>query len=310
MRKLWQYLKNHLAVDFDPYVYLPILSFLGILVTINYTIDFEDNYLEPQQGFIKFLCYFIFYSIPYYLCLVVYSLRTHASFWYTSAFWIKSALALCCLSIDSSVPFLRAWMEIFPAELQYWMYKVVVNAISFIIVMLPLLIYYYSLEEDDRTVYGLLQRKFDYHPYLVILMLMLPLIIFASFNESFLSQYPMYKTSSAHEYLKIPEWVTIVGYEFAYGLDFITVEFLFRGFMVIGMVHLLGRKSVLAMAVVYCLLHFGKPAGEAVSSLAGGYVLGAIAFETRSIWGGIIVHVGIAYMMEIVSFIVLNLNDA
>ena len=120
----------------------------------------------------------------------------------------------------------------------------------------------------------------------------------------------MYKTSSAHEYLKIPEWVTVVGYEIAYGLDFITVEFLFRGFMVIGMVHLLGRKSVLAMAVVYCLLHFGKPAGEAVSSLAGGYVLGAIAFETRSIWGGIIVHVGIAYMMEIVSFIVLNLNEA
>ena len=309
MRKLWQYVKKHLIVDFDPYVYFPVFSLVALLVVINYSIDFEDNYLEPKEGFVKFLCYFLFYGIPYFLCLAIYSIKSPAAFWFSPVFWIKSSLALCCLSIDSSVPFLRGWMEAFPAEVQYWMYKVCVNAISFVIVMLPLLLYYYAAETDDRTVYGLVQRKFDPRPYVVILMLMLPLIILASFNESFVRQYPMYKTSSAHEYLQVPEWMTIAGYEFAYGLDFITVEFLFRGFLVIGMMHLLGRKAVLAMAVVYCLLHFGKPAGEAVSSLAGGYVLGIIAFETRSIWGGIIVHVGIAYMMELVSFIVLTLKN-
>jgi membrane protease YdiL (CAAX protease family) len=71
---------------------------------------------------------------------------------------------------------------------------------------------------------------------------------------------------------------------------------------VIGMAGLLGRRSVLAMAVIYCLLHFGKPAGEAMSSVVGGYILGVIAYETKSIWGGVIVHAGIAWMMELISF--------
>jgi membrane protease YdiL (CAAX protease family) len=132
---------------------------------------------------------------------------------------------------------------------------------------------------------------------------MLPVIIVASVNGSFLNQYPMYKNSSADEFLNVPEWVTTLIYEVAYGLDFVNVEFLFRGFMVIGMMSILGRKAVLAMAVTYCFLHFGKPAGEAVSSVFGGYILGVIAYETKSIWGGIIVHVGIAWMMEIVSYL-------
>ena len=113
----------------------------------------------------------------------------------------------------------------------------------------------------------------------------------------------MYKTSGAHIHLGVPEWVTAATYEIAYGLDFITVEYLFRGFMVIGMMSVLGRGSVLSMAVIYCFLHFGKPAGEAISSIVGGYILGVVAYETQSIWGGIIVHMGIAWMMEAIAFL-------
>ena len=131
---------------------------------------------------------------------------------------------------------------------------------------------------------------------------MLPLLVGASFAESFQRQYPMYKTSVAHTYLNVPEWVTAIAYEIAYGLDFITVEYLFRGFMVIGMISILGRGSVITMAVVYCVLHFGKPPGEAISSIFGGYILGVIAYETKSIWGGIIVHMGIAWLMEGLAF--------
>jgi membrane protease YdiL (CAAX protease family) len=137
----------------------------------------------------------------------------------------------------------------------------------------------------------------------MMLSIMVPVLIFATALPGFLKQYPMYKSTTAHEYLQVPEWVTVLAYEFAYGFDFITVELFFRGFLVIGMASLIGRPAVIAMAVIYCMLHFGKPAGEAVSSIFGGYLLGVIAYESKSIWGGIIVHVGIAYLMEIISFI-------
>jgi membrane protease YdiL (CAAX protease family) len=80
------------------------------------------------------------------------------------------------------------------------------------------------------------------------------------------------------------------------------IELLFRGFMVIGMASVLGRAAVVPMVVTYCFLHFGKPAGEAVSSIFGGFILGVIAYETRSIWGGIIIHVGIAWAMELAAY--------
>jgi membrane protease YdiL (CAAX protease family) len=119
----------------------------------------------------------------------------------------------------------------------------------------------------------------------------------------------MYKTSGAHGHLGVPEWITTAIYEVAYGLDFITVEYLFRGFFVIGMITVLGRGAVLTMAVLYCVLHFGKPPGEAISSIAGGYILGVVAYETRSVWGGVIVHMGIAWTMEIVAYLQRLLNQ-
>jgi len=50
-------------------------------------------------------------------------------------------------------------------------------------------------------------------------------------------------------------------------------------------------------------LHFGKPIGEAISSIFGGYVLGVIALNTKSIVGGSIVHIGVAWLMELFAYL-------
>ena len=39
--------------------------------------------------------------------------------------------------------------------------------------------------------------------------------------------------------------------------------------------------------------------GEAISSFWGGLLLGIVSFNTRSVWGGLMVHLGIAWLMEI-----------
>jgi hypothetical protein len=186
--------------------------------------------------------------------------------------------------------------------MQFWAYKVIINLIGIFTVLIPLFAIYFLYDRKEGHYYGLIPKRFNYRPYFQMLLIMLPIMIAASFLPSFMKQYPMYKTSPAHTAMGIPEWLTVLIYEFAYGFDFVTVEFLFRGFMVIGMTHILGRHSILAMAVTYCFLHTGKPLGEAISSIFGGYLLGVIAYETRSIWGGIIVHVGIAWMMELIGF--------
>jgi hypothetical protein len=305
MKKIWKFLQGHIREDFKPGLYFSIITFLLVALTLNYTFDFEDNYLEVMHGYPKFFAYFLFYSIPYFTAIYIYASFTgRRDIFFRSDFWMKTVFAMTLLSLDGSVPFLTPVLSTLVApQVQYWAYKVSVNGISFFTVLIPILAYYYVKDRNENHVYGLNAHKFDARPYFTMLLIMLPVIIAASFNGGFLKQYPMYKSSSAHTFLGVSEWVTVASYEIAYGLDFITVEYLFRGFMVIGMMSILGRGAVITMAVVYCVLHFGKPAGEAISSVFGGYILGTVAYETRSVWGGVIVHMGIAWMMEVVAFL-------
>lgn len=304
MKSVWKYLTNHIRQDFQASQYLIIGGFVIISIGINYLFDFNDRFLNTQTGFLRFFCRFLFYAFAYYsTSLVIAISRKEAQLFYKKDFWLRSIFAIAVLSLDSSLPFLRGWIENWlDSQLHLWAYKVGVNMISFVTVFLPLFVFYRAYDRHHHNCYGLNTAHVDLRPYFQMLLIMLPVLVAASFNSGFQRQYPMYKTSPAHTYLGVHEWVTVAAYELAYGLDFITVELLFRGFMVIGMIELLGRKAVLPMAVTYCYLHFGKPAGEAISSVAGGYILGVIALETRSIWGGITVHVGIAWMMETIAF--------
>ncbi|WP_276374684.1 CPBP family intramembrane glutamic endopeptidase [Chryseolinea sp. H1M3-3] len=303
MKKIWKYLVQHIKEDFNAKQYSFVFVFVAVALFINYKFNFDDLVLKSQRGFTKFIYYFLFYATAYYVTLIIASVFAKIQFFRNKTFWIKSVVGLSALSLDSSVPFLRDWIsELFDPSLQFWAYKVVVNLIGAFTVLLPLFVVYLFFDAKEKHYYGLHPKRFDTRPYFQMLMIMLPIMIAASFLPSFLKQYPMYKVSPAHLTLGVPEWVTVAIYEFAYGFDFITVEFLFRGFMVIGMINILGRHAVLAMAVTYCFLHTGKPLGEAISSIFGGYLLGVIAYETKSVWGGVIVHVGIAWMMEIIGF--------
>jgi hypothetical protein len=304
MRKIWTYLKQHIRHDFSLTYYSSIAAVLIVLLFFNYSIDFEDSYLESLNGLVRWLAYFTFYGAGYFLTTaILVVLKKQKTLFSNRSFWLRSLFGLLVLSLDSSTPYLRDFINDHAAPaVSYWSYKVTVNGISFFIVLLPLISFYWYFDKKEGDYYGLRNRHNDLKPYWFLLAIMVPLLVAASFLDGFQQQYPMYKTSSAHLYLNVPEWVTVLGYEIAYGLDFITVELLFRGFFVIGLIHVMGRGAVVPMAVIYCMLHFGKPAGEAISSIFGGYILGVIAYETRSVWGGIIVHMGIAWLMELIAF--------
>jgi len=305
MKKIWKYLVEHASRDFNAGHYSAVAIFLGVCLYYNYRFDFENSILDNLTGVSRISAYFATYTVAYFVVLLSVSIfKKERSFWRMRSFWVKSILMLTVLAIDSSIPFLRPLVnKLTNSQLELWIFKLTVNLIGGVIILLPLLVYYYRAEREQRHFYGLGVRPADLQPYFAMLAIMLPVIVVASFHPSFLHQYPMYRGQEAALYLDIPEWMTVVPYELAYAFDFVTLEFLFRGFMVIGLMHYTGRNAVLAMVAIYCFLHFGKPAGEAISSIFGGYILGVVAYETKSIWGGIIVHIGIAWSMELAAFL-------
>jgi hypothetical protein len=146
---------------------------------------------------------------------------------------------------------------------------------------------------------GLSTKNFRSGPYFILLALMLPLIALASTRPDFLHTYPKVKNIAfitGHARLTWP-WQLL--YEISYGLDFFSIELFFRGLLVITLARYAGEKAILPMAAFYCTIHFGKPLGECISSFFGGLILGVIALRTRSILGGLIVHLGLAWLMEL-----------
>ncbi len=304
MKKIWQYLVNHIKEDFNAPLYLSITTFLSVIIFLNFYFDIEDSFIDVQPSVQKFFYFLllqsIVYFIPVYLLFIFKKNRTILTF----PFFIRSMLALTLLSLDRSLLFIDGWIfNYLNAEVLYWAYKVINNLVGIFFVILPLFIFYYLTDRKQKNFYGLNSRPIDLRPYLLLLLIMVPVVVGVSFLTGFQKQYPMYISTSAHVYLGIPEWITAAIYELAYALNFVSVEFFYRGFLVLGMVAFLGRSAILPMACLYCALHFGKPMPEAISSIFGGYILGVIALETRSIWGGIMVHVGIAWLMEAVAYL-------
>jgi hypothetical protein len=161
----------------------------------------------------------------------------------------------------------------------------------------------WKLFDNKQTFYGLKTKGMDWKPYLLMLLIMIPLIAAASTQPDFLAVYPKMKTVAGVYNEPGMQWWHKLFFEISYGTDFITIELFFRGFLILAFIKWAGKDAILPMACFYCTIHFGKPMGECISSYFGGIILGVIVYHTRSILGGLIVHLGIAWLMELGGYI-------
>jgi membrane protease YdiL (CAAX protease family) len=136
-----------------------------------------------------------------------------------------------------------------------------------------------------------------------MLLIMLPLIALASTQSDFLHKYPTFALFTKGNTFDSTLTTKLFIYEILYGSDYIAIELFFRGFALYILSRFIGKGAIIPLAAMYVFIHFGKPVGETISSFFGGIILGVVAYETKSIIGGIIVHCGIAYMMETGGFI-------
>jgi len=306
MKKILHYLTTHIKADFNSFLYAAIAGLLVITITFNYIYDFEDSVIDAYYGEeIRFVWYFLFYSFAYYASvLIVVLFKRNKEIFSNKLFWIFSLTAMLILAFDGGFHYHYTYTHEagFPAVLSDYVFRCLSNLNSLLTIFLPLFLFYKLKDRQPTGFYGLSAKASDLKPYAWMLLIMLPLIAWASFQPDFLDNYPSYKDTEADEYLGVPQWITALFFELAYGLDFVATELLFRGFLVIGMVHILGKDAILPMVVTYAFLHFGKPLGETIGSVFGGYILGIVALYSRNIWGGVAIHLGVAWLMELTAF--------
>lgn len=316
-------IRTYLRADFKGGLYAATALWAALLIALNYSVGLENNYIDARPfSPWRLLWYVALYGAAYYGAFALWSwFHNRPDIWRNGRFWRHTGVALLVYSGYASFSLYDTWArQISDYRLYLYVYKCVANLHSVLTIVLPLLLYYVLVDKPRNGFYGLQPKRKGLTTYLALLALMVPIIGFASTQPDFLLAYPTYRNMPVHEALNVPEWLTALGYELAYGWDFVPTELLFRGFLVIGLAPVVRTAGpygvdqaqklsigvepgpVLPMIVWYATIHFGRPVGETVSSLFGGYILGVLALSTRSIWGGLLIHIGIAWLMEAFAF--------
>lgn len=275
---------------------LTILGFVGIIigfVCINYTIPLFPTLMRwifPLNTLVLWmsLCLFYWAGLKIQKAKLPTSLRIY----------IPLVLILIALKVTIPTHFFlfsfkgdTSWFIVFKNSF-HWVWKAII----------PIFIYIIWWKYFRNSPIQSISKK---QLILIIgfIVIFIPIVFYLKDQSSFHYTYPKLKAidslKNTHGY-----WKYAFVYELFYLIDFVTIEVLFRGLMI--QVLLRNRnviQYILPMALVYGMIHYGKPLLECISSFFGGAILGYLTYKTNEIYIGIFIHLFIAIMMELVMFI-------
>ena len=218
----------------------------------------------------------------------------------TAAVLVIAALMLILIEYAGSRQIFRAYAppELKPtgfvllAEYAWWAGGCVVGYL-----VIPGLVVKFAFRENLSN-WGFRTRGFAQHLwiYAALFGLVFPFVVGASFTTAFQMNYPFYNLAT-RSLLDLFMW------EMMYALQFLALEFFFRGFLLFGTARSLGSAAVFVMAVPYAMIHFNKPVAETCGAILAGITLGTVSLRTRSIYAGVLIHVAVAWSMDTLSLL-------
>lgn len=292
MKKIIGFIRDYLN-ETDARILLVSVAFTAIGIYSNYHFG-VDQQLNEKSSAIKFINWYLIFFVAFSFTYILAALLLHLNIFQNKKFIFLLCIAPFVFAVKMAAP-VHLFISGNAVVNNYWN-AVIYFPLKLLVVLFCLLILW-RLFNRDQPFYGWQKSSFSIKPYWLMLLIMLPFIAVASTQPDFLRMYPkmhhiaFLRTSGKTIYKVL--------YELSYGTDFISIELFFRGFLIFAFSRWAGQHSILPMAIFYCTIHFGKPLGECISSFFGGILLGIISYRTGTIRGGLIIHLGIAWMMEL-----------
>jgi hypothetical protein len=280
---------------------LALVSMLAaILIFLNYHFKADDWISDHHNFSTSFFSRAGIFLIAFGLPYLAYNIVAEKRYFTKKVFLLLLIAAPMIFSFkiafDPFIPISDDWkVNNFWNHVFYWPVLLVITVFILWLV--------WKISGDDQPFYGIKTKNMNWKPYIIMLAIMLPLIAAASTQPDFQAVYPKLKLVTDIASIDDLSWWQKLLFELSYGSDFITIELFFRGFLILAFVKWAGKDAILPMACFYCTIHFGKPLGECISSYFGGMILGIVVYHTRSILGGLMVHLGIAWLMEMGGYI-------
>lgn len=311
MRQLIDYIKRYVIEYFDLRLYTGVAIFLVIATYLNYHYNIENGFIDSYYGSeIRWGLFFLVMGLPFMVvCILLYVFNINRTWVRSREFWVLFFVGFIIISFQRSFTYHDQWFQGLESYDYRFIRKVFVKFKPLLTTVLPLMMFYYFYERKKdihQSWYGMNLKSFDFKPYAFLILLVFVGIGLASYLGDLTKYYPRFSKTGGELFARkhdLDSWISILIYELFYGSTFIGVELFFRGFLVIGFSRILGGHAVLAMVGAYVFLHFGKPISECISSAFGGYLIGVLAYYSRHIWGGVILHVSLAWFMELFAWL-------
>ena len=295
MRSLVPYLKDYYH-NTPRVVWWTVTCITAFFIYINYHYGLDDAIRENSSYAVKLICFYGVFATAFLLPYTLYALLAKRRYTASPGFTALALLAPLFFAAKLSASPQFHFSDSYSWN-HYW--NSVVYWPLLLVLLLAGLWLTWRKASPEIPFYGHVTKGIYWKPYFQLLALMVPLIALASTQADFLAMYPKIQSLQMQQqgyHLTIFHKLL---YELAYGSDFISIEVFFRGFLVLAFVKWAGRDAILPMACYYCTIHFGKPLGECISSYFGGMILGVIVYHSRSIYGGLMIHLGVAWLMEL-----------
>ena len=306
LKSLTAELFSFIRKDFHKASYLYTFALIAALIIINYSTGFYRDVMKPTYASGDSMwAYPLFYAVMYFIVAIPTLLfQKDYQLLQDRRFYLKSLFFIGFYGASIGYFGYRNWeFAGFSDQEKLLAIKFISQLKGAFIYLIPVWILKKTVDKQVEGIYGLARSSKHINAYLMLFLMLLPFLVLTSFTPDFLSAYPQFRPWLFEGSFGLPTWIYTPVYELGYAIDFLKTELVFRGMLIIGMVSIMDKKAVLPMVAMYVAIHFGKPLGETISSIFGGYILGALAYQTRHIWGGVIVHICIAMTMEIMGFL-------
>ena len=283
------------------YLFVTVLAVLIIIAQVKFNI--YDIIIAPTYDSGTSMLRIPLIYIAVYFFVLIPSLAMHSELWRLRRWqvWVFPVILLAIDGAGQGFYGYMDWADKHGIGVKGKAYLQLVGSFMFRSVFIVLMLCIFRKLTDGRFgLFGLKRSSKYLRVYALVYVLLLPMFLLVSFTPQFLSFYPKMDIASFDGAMGWERWQLIGLFELFYANDFIGVEGMFRGALVIGMARWLGCRAVLPMALAYMCIHLGKPDLELCSSVIGGYILGILVWRTRHLWGGIIIHLGIAMFFEVV----------
>lgn len=180
-------------------------------------------------------------------------------------------------------------------EMAGYLWWTLCHLLTFIV--LPWLVIRFGFKQSMRD-FGWRWNQVSEHwrGYLLLLSPILVFVVLVSFGEDFVNHYPFYRHAGR-------SWLDFFLWQMLYMSQFVFLEFFFRGFMLNALRPAIGANAIWVMCVPYMMIHLPKLALEATGAILFGLFLGILALQSRSIWGGVLVHAGVALSMDVAALL-------